>query len=142
MQEWSKRRQTLNKSYYSPEQEAFDNAAGRNGYKASSTETQPGSSSVTRTYTYSSDGKPLANSEGVGGLPASSSTTTVTIDNARENKDGTMEVVDEAGRHVVLDKDGNVISSVNYITGEQWTADSKKDNNQGNWGNTPSWGQF
>ncbi len=133
---------TLNKSYYSPEQEAFDNAAGRNGYKASSTETQPGSSSVTRTYTYSSDGKPLANSEGVGGLPASSSTTTVTIDNARENKDGTMEVVDEAGRHVVLDKDGNVISSVNYITGEQWTADSKKDNNQGNWGNTPSWGQF
>lgn len=94
---------------------------------------------VTKTYTYSSDGKAPANAEGQGDMPATTVTTTVTIKNAQLKDDGTMVVRDENGTYGTFDKDGNLISTINYVTGEQWTDDSQKNNNNGNWAPPPSW---
>lgn len=94
---------------------------------------------VTKTYTYSSDGKAPANAEGQGDMPATTVTTTVTIKNAQQKDDGTMVVRDENGTYGTFDKDGNLISTINYVTGEQWTDDSQKNNNNGNWAPPPSW---
>lgn len=123
-------------SYYSPEQEAFDNDAGRN---KNSTKTQSGSSSVTRTYTTTTGGS-TPGSEGVGGLPQSTTTTQVTIQNAEQKEDGTVVVQDDNGTYGTYDEKGKLLSTINYVTGEQ--KDYQNKNNPTWGGQTPSWGQF
>ena len=124
---------TWSESHYDPWQDAWDNTYGRNK------ETQPETSDITRTYTTTSGGS-SANSEGVGSLPESTTKTTVTIHNAKQNSDGTVVIQDDNGTYGTFDEKGNLLSTTNYVTGEQ---KNYQNQNNADWNNlTPSWGQF
>ena len=124
---------TWSESHYDPLQDAWDNTYGRNK------ETQPETSDITRTYTTTSGGS-SANSEGVGSLPESTTKTTVTIHNAKQNSDGTVVIQDDNGTYGTFDEKGNLLSTTNYVTGEQ---KNYQNQNNADWNNlTPSWGQF
>lgn len=130
---------TINKSYYSPTQDALDTLNGRGKTQnQSNLSSNPVSNSVTRTTTVTTGGGKRNPETGEGYMPEVTTTNTVTIENAQENADGTMVVVDQRGNHVTLDKNGKAISSINYVTGEN----RNFENNQvPNWGATqPSWG--
>lgn len=130
---------TINKSYYSPTQDALDTLNGRGKTQnQSNLSSNPVSNSVTRTTTVTTGGGKRNPETGEGYMPEVTTTNTVTIENAQENADGTMVVVDQRGNHVTLDKNGKAISSINYVTGEN----RNFENNQvPNWGAAqPSWG--
>lgn len=101
-------------------------------------QTASGSPSVTKTYTYSSDGKSPANSEGAGSFSESSSETSVVMENTVENPDGTYTTTDHLGRTVTYDSKGNIINTKdaqgNLTSGKEPTYWDTYDN-------TPNWGQ-
>ena len=98
-----------------------------------------GNNSVTKTVTVTTGGRG-DQIEDVGPyLPETTTTTTITLENAVQNEDGTITIRDENGTHGTFDKEGNLLSTVNYVTGKQWS--SEPSTNSGYDYQKPIWGQ-